>query len=622
MARSAVYRPAAYDAFRKSHEIEGSTAGEQTDYQVRVRAFYDYSFPDGRFYHLSDRWSPIALNPINRHGMTPVHTTNIVEVNLVIDGASRRYLAYDAHWDGTEVRLYYTDDLEGTWTEYSANPILGPGAGNTWRTPSVALVGGTLHMFLCHRAGGSIERWTSADGINFAEQEDVIAGLSGAAYHVPFIWLNPNDGEWYLYWRSSALDPDGLAIMARHEADITNLAGEADVVVTDGALYAAYPTVMYRDGKYWLLGERHSNGAPWNVVAFSSDLPTAGFTDCDDSPILVNDEACPVILLSPDGSKCYLFTNRDSANWYQDMREVYATSLRSHEVNLATNCRTDFGDIRFTEDDGETELDYWLEGKVDSDYADFWIKIPTIPADPGTVTIYMYYGKADATTTSDLDATDFLFSDHFPGVGLDGAKWDEASLGAATLAVASSILTLAHTAAINDKYAIKTKDLRQYKAVRYRARYPASEIARSIMGEGWMEGLTHATIPCYPDFTDNSALAGPWGVTIAATCYKDSGAPVTDDFLTAPDWNSFEVYEHIWRTGVLSIYKEDILIAEITSGVPTASLYWLFTTFTHPTIAPAAARQIDVDWVIIREYCYPESAHGDWGAEEAVIWPF
>jgi len=65
------------------------------------------------------------------------------------------------------------------------------------------------------------------------------------------------------------------------------------------------------------------------------------------------------------------------------------------DIYLDSKCKTDFGDIRFTKDDGETLLDYWMEEKVDSDYAVFWVKVPSIPAN-GTTDIYIYYGKSDA----------------------------------------------------------------------------------------------------------------------------------------------------------------------------------------------------------------------------------
>jgi len=45
------------------------------------------------------------------------------------------------------------------------------------------------------------------------------------------------------------------------------------------------------------------------------------------------------------------------------------------DVYCNSHCKTDFGDIRFTDDDGVTLLNYWMETKVDSNYAIFWVKI-------------------------------------------------------------------------------------------------------------------------------------------------------------------------------------------------------------------------------------------------------
>jgi len=100
------------------------------------------------------------------------------------------------------------------------------------------------------------------------------------------------------------------------------------------------------------------------------------------------------------------------------------------DVYLNGKCRTDFGDIRFTADDGETELPYWMEEKVDGDYAIFWVKIPYIPAYPDTTTIYIYYGNPSATTTSNGDNTFLLFDDFDKGY-LDTDKWAEFDSGGA-----------------------------------------------------------------------------------------------------------------------------------------------------------------------------------------------
>lgn len=89
-------------------------------------------------------------------------------------------------------------------------------------------------------------------------------------------------------------------------------------------------------------------------------------------------------------------------------------------VYLNGSCRTDFGDIRFTDNDGVTELVYWLAKKVDSDYAVFWVKVEDdLDSD---VTIYIYFGNNDVSTTSNFDST-FIFGDLFNSAVLNTSKW-------------------------------------------------------------------------------------------------------------------------------------------------------------------------------------------------------
>ncbi len=82
-------------------------------------------------------------------------------------------------------------------------------------------------------------------------------------------------------------------------------------------------------------------------------------------------------------------------------------------VYLNGKCRSDFGDIRFTDSESNL-LDYWIEEYVDSDCAVFWVEIPNIPQNPENATIYIYYGK-DVTTTSNGENTFILFDDFNDG---------------------------------------------------------------------------------------------------------------------------------------------------------------------------------------------------------------
>ena len=97
------------------------------------------------------------------------------------------------------------------------------------------------------------------------------------------------------------------------------------------------------------------------------------------------------------------------------------------DVYLNSHSRTDFGDVRFTDDDGSTLLDYWMEEKVDSDYSIFWVKVAD-DLSTVAVTVYVYYGKADATTISNGTDT-FLQFDHFDGSEVPPTGWTLTLIG-------------------------------------------------------------------------------------------------------------------------------------------------------------------------------------------------
>jgi len=100
--------------------------------------------------------------------------------------------------------------------------------------------------------------------------------------------------------------------------------------------------------------------------------------------------------------------------------EQSGSTLTDYQVRIELNssnfdfskANADGSDIRFTKDDGETLLAYWIE-KWDSsnEQAVVWVKVPSIPAG-GSTTIYMYYGNPSAVSESDGEAV-FEFFDDF-----------------------------------------------------------------------------------------------------------------------------------------------------------------------------------------------------------------
>lgn len=85
-------------------------------------------------------------------------------------------------------------------------------------------------------------------------------------------------------------------------------------------------------------------------------------------------------------------------------------------VYLDSNCRTDFGDVRFY--NGTTELKYWMESMTSGSTATFWVKLAG-DLSAGNVTVDINYGNSSAVTTSNGLNTFAVFDDF----GSDLTKW-------------------------------------------------------------------------------------------------------------------------------------------------------------------------------------------------------
>jgi len=300
-------------------------ADTATDVPISINLSWDCSDPTypegGDFFDLSPLWTTISGNPTNTHGLEPVRKTRIVPVNKMIDGEVRKYVGYDSNAGGSQIRLYYTDDVDGQWTPYSGNPILSTG---TVRCPTTTYDNGTFHMFIY--AGSKVDRWTSTDGINYVYQE-LVANTGGIANSC--IWFNPNDQKWYFYhteWTG------GKWAAVRNATNIEDL--DTAPMTKNNLNGVTIWSTMYWHEKYWFVGEL-SVGGIWTVRAFYSDYPDRNIVLCDNAPILTNYEACPRLCVMENGSRAYIFSNRHSS-WYQDTREIYGANL-TYDVYFGTS---------------------------------------------------------------------------------------------------------------------------------------------------------------------------------------------------------------------------------------------------------------------------------------------
>lgn len=291
----------------------------------------------------------------------------------------------------------------------------------------------------------------------------------------------------------------------------------------------------------------------------------------------------------------------------------YGSGTDSGEhVYLNGKCRTDFGDVRFTSDDGVTLLSYWIEEKVDGDYAVFWVKIPSIPASPDKAIIYIYYGKSDATSISSGDDTFILFDD-FSGSTLDPNKWVDVSEGSASAYVDTGLQVLVlHPDGTNRGYVRSLNQISE-KNIIVRARAKTLQDGSGHYAQIWIlihwdgehTGSYDNPDNCYRGGRRHEAF--PYVrvqkfVGASSVWYQDASQSVDDE------WHIID-FGHYNDKLILNWDNVNKLSVTDTNATEFTTLY-----------IGASGREVYadtyIDWIFVRKFIDPEPTNGDWYPEE------
>lgn len=274
----------------------------------------------------------------------------------------------------------------------------------------------------------------------------------------------------------------------------------------------------------------------------------------------------------------------------------YSTGTDSAETfYLAGNCSTDFSDIRFTDDDGETLLDYWIEEHSDADYAVFWVKV----ADDldSNQTIYVYYGNAAASSLSDGEST-FPFFDDFNDGSIDTDKWYE-WLSAGSYSESGGILeTWGGGTTSWESWGAKTKFFEGY----------TFDWLGKMDDDATSMGFT----------ADERSADGTYNGNYEAMAikfhsqkyyYTQNGGSIEQDIRG----DAVQYYTRVsirFVTGAVYYYLNDTLKETHTSVVPTSDSMGIAAA------AQGANQHIYSDWCFNRKYVVSEPVNADWGDVE------
>jgi hypothetical protein len=286
----------------------------------------------------------------------------------------------------------------------------------------------------------------------------------------------------------------------------------------------------------------------------------------------------------------------------------YGSGIDSGEhVYLNGKCRADFGDIRFTRSDGVTLLDYWMQEKMDSEYAVFWVEIADdLSSNP--VTIYIYYGKSDATTTSSIDAT-FIFGDDFRlDTTIDANKWTVS--GSPTISFDPvNGLTLTKTSGVAHLRSNTSFDFSVHKKLISEKKISAS-------------GHYDAGIYICPTVTtgDPNALSN-WIRDIIKILQKKVGG-------TLYTLSSINIDDTVMHKAILMLkiagtgYVRWIVDDAEQYKNATETLYTTSANYLYPYVSAESGytRSLVIKYIALAKYVDPEPSHGAWGSEEIVIY--
>ncbi|NMC36304.1 DUF2341 domain-containing protein [Candidatus Beckwithbacteria bacterium] len=272
----------------------------------------------------------------------------------------------------------------------------------------------------------------------------------------------------------------------------------------------------------------------------------------------------------------------------------------SATVYLNNNVLDSFNDIRFTQSDGQTLLDYWIESST-TDTVTVWVECDSIPESPSTATFYLYYGDGDATSLSSAINT-FPFYDNFDDNSVNTSLWDVAQSGSATYNESGGYARVSGSSSgswVLAYFRTKTAFGPQY-AIRAKQYFSASS-ANFCSYSGFADN-THTS---YFDLANAVILDNNkynWASDEHNLVTYASGSGVGQ---AAGNQNaSWKVFEYRRYTDNAQIMYDDISATAITTpaSIPTANLY--AGMWVNP--GAGASGYIYTDWFLVRKYVNPE----------------
>lgn len=301
------------------------------------------------------------------------------------------------------------------------------------------------------------------------------------------------------------------------------------------------------------------------------------------------------------------WTNVAAAGWFNNswgyklpltVSNGNASTLTNYQVSAtvdtstlvtASKMRSDCGDMRFTDSDGTTSLNYWIESGCNTTTTKVWFKLPSIGASASKV-IYMYYGNASATSAADGTQV-FQFFDDFST--LDNTKWTAtgtASVSSGALTVSSGSVYTNNTWGSMPGYVVEGS----VKWSNFSSSLSGMDISTSQSTQGGNAGSNKLAY-----FTTGGAAAAinSYAADGTAASYNINGGSTQ---FTATANTSYVIGYAITSSQV--IYYQNRTQTNAYAGTWSGASYLWLGYFAGSASGTSAISPLVTDWVLVRQY--------------------
>jgi len=285
----------------------------------------------------------------------------------------------------------------------------------------------------------------------------------------------------------------------------------------------------------------------------------------------------------------------------------YDFHIEGHSANFPSG-KDDGGDLRFTDNDETTLLDFWVEkveGSSPNRVAYIWVKVKD---DLGSnVDIYCYYGNSSASNYSNGDNT-FLFFDDFPGTSLDTNKWDTSNIGGGSYSVSDSLLHLSYSGS-GENPVLNTVNTFTTGNRTFEVKWKINSIEGQAVGFNLKSALSGNAYLSYFLASSTSTHEDTYIDTNADGTYEDSS-----DWLSWATGTEYRM-RHYFKSGETKWDRDGTI--HTYAGSFDQAVYIILGYFKTGDTRTDKTFDADFDFVFVRKYVDPEPSFSSVGSEES-----